>query len=285
MKTLIKITLFSVLFCATSWLFSPTVQAQTAGDLLIAPTRVVFEGRARFHAISFSNRGTERALFRISFVEMSMDENGKVTQLEKPDKNFKSASRLIRYAPRQLTVPPGGVQIVRLSLRKPNNLGEGEYRSHIYFRAIPPESSGRAVGADKALEKGALSFRLIPVFGVTIPVIVRHGKLAAKGGMSDLTYTPSNAEKPAKLVFTLERSGGRSLFGDLVATYHPKGGSPLVIGEINRLAVYTPNDKRRVTMTLRVPDGVKLGTGKLNLVYRETQKAGGKIIAQGNLDF
>ncbi len=69
-----------------------------------------------------------------------------------------------------------------------------------------------------------------------------------------------------------------------MATYHPKGGSPLVVGEINRLAVYTPNSKRRVTMTLRVPNGVKLGTGKLNLVYRESPKAGGKIIAQGDLD-
>ena len=283
MKKFIKITLFSVLFCATSWLFSPTVHAQT-GNLLIAPTRVVFEGRTRFHAITFSNRGTESALFRVTIVDMSMDENGDMKRIENPDKNFKSAARLIRYAPRQITIPAGGVQVVRLSLRKPNNLEEGEYRSHVYFRAIPSESTGRVVGAGGAREPGGLSFRLTPVFGVTIPIIVRHGKLAAKGGMSDLSYTPANGEKPAKLGITLERSGDRSLFGDLVATYHPKGGSPLVVGEINRLAVYTPNNKRRVTMTLRVPDGVTLGTGKLNLAYRETQKAGGKIIAQGDLD-
>ena len=283
MKNFIKTTLFSALFCATSWSFAPTVQA--AGDLLVAPTRVVFEGRTRFQVITISNRGTESAVFRVSIVDMSMDENGKMKRIKKPDKNSKSASRLIRYAPRQITVPPGGAQIVRISLRKPKNLGEGEYRSHIYFRAVPPEGAGRTVSAGKVLEKGALSIQLTPVFGVTIPIIVRHGKLAAKGGVSDLTYTPSNGDNPPKLGFTLERSGERSLFGNLVATYNPKGGSALVVGEIGRLAVYTPYNKRHVTMTLRVPDGVKLGTGKLNLVYRETQKAGGKIIAQGNLDF
>lgn len=282
MKNFIKITLFSALFCATSWSFAPTVQA--AGDLLVAPTRIVFEGRTRFQVITVSNRGTESAVFRISLVEMSMDENGEMKRVEKPGKDSKLASRLIRYAPRQITIPPGGAQIVRLSLRKPNNLAEGEYRSHIYFRAIPPEGTGRTVSTGTALEKGALSFRLTPVFGVTIPVLVRHGKLAAKGGVSDLTYTSSNGDAPPKLVFTLERNGERSLFGDLVTTYQPQGGSTVIVGEINRLAVYAPYNKRRVTMILRVPDGVELGTGKLNLVYRELQKAGGKIIAQGDLN-
>lgn len=282
MKNFIKIALFSVLFYATSWLFTPTVQA--AGDLLVAPTRIVFEGRTRFQAITFSNRGNESAVFRISLVDMAMDENGEVKEIDSKDKLSNSASRLIRYAPRQITIPAGGVQIVRLSLRKPNNLEEGEYRSHLYFRAIPSEAKGRDVNPDKKLEKDALSFQLTPVFGLTIPVIVRHGKLAAKGGVADLTYTPSKGEKPAELGFTLERDGKRSLFGDVVATYHPKSGSPLVVGEINRLAVYTPNDKRRVTMTLRVPDGVKLGNGKLNLVYRETQKTGGNLIAEGDIN-
>ena len=282
MKNFIKIALFSVLFSATSWLFTPTVQA--AGDLLVAPTRIVFEGRTRFQAITFSNRGNESAVFRISLVDMAMDENGEVKEIEGRDKISNSASRLIRYAPRQITIPAGGVQIVRLSLRKPNNLKEGEYRSHLYFRAIPPEGTGRTVDAGKKLEKGAISFQITPVFGLTVPIIVRHGKLAAKGGVADLTYTPSKGENPAKLGFTLERNGERSLFGDVVATYHPKSGSPLVVGEINRLAVYTPNDKRHVTMTLRVPDGVKLGTGKLNLAYRETQKTGGNLIAESDLD-
>ncbi len=283
MKNFIKIALFSALFCAMSWSFSPTVQAAT-GDLLVAPTRVVFEGRTRFHAITISNRGTEREVFRISIVDMAVDDNGKMKRIETPDKNSKTASRFIRYAPRQITIPPGGTQVVRLSLRKPNNLKEGEYRSHVYFRAVPPEGTGRSVGAGKGLEQGALSFQLTPVFGVTIPVIVRHGKLAAKGGVSNLTYTPANGDTSPQFVFTLERNGDRSLFGDLVATYHPTGGSPLVVGEINRLAVYTPNNKRRVTMNLRVPDGVKLGTGRLNLVYRETPNAGGQVIAQGDLD-
>ena len=235
-------------------------------------------------AITFSNRGTEKALFRVTLVDLSMDENGEMKTIEKPDKNFKSAARLIRYAPRQITVPPGGVQVVRLSLRKPNNLVEGEYRSHIYFRAIPPESTGRVAGAGEGVGAGGLSIELIPIFGLTIPVIVRHGKLAAEGGVSGLSYTPPNGEKPAKLGITIERSGERSLFGNLVATFHPKGGSPLVVGELNRLAVYSPNNKRRVTMTLRVPDGVTLATGKLNVAYREIPKAGGKIIAQGDLD-
>ena len=40
---------------------------------------------------------------------------------------------MIRYAPRRVTVPPGGSQQIRILLRRPRDLEPGEYRSHLWI--------------------------------------------------------------------------------------------------------------------------------------------------------
>lgn len=270
----------AVIATGLSCAWSRDALAQGAGDLVVTPTRIVFEDRTRSAQVTLANRGSATATFRISLIDMFMDENGEMREAQSGE--VQSAESLVRYAPRQIDIAPGAHQVVRLSLRKPADLPDGEYRSHMFFHAVPSESAGRSVTDETALDKNELRIQLIPIYGVTIPVIVRQGALSLSAGLTDTVHLPASGDLPERLEITLTREGDRSVFGDLVAAYRPAdGGEEIIVGRISRLAVYTPNAKRHVTITLQVPDGVTLKPGgKLHVTYRATEDEGGQLLAE-----
>ena len=61
-------------------------------------------------------------------------------------------------------------------------------------------------------------------------------------------------------------------------------GGDVVVGQIMRLAVYTPNTARTVEMVLRTPEGVDLANGSLSVAYRATEEEGGALYGEQKLD-
>lgn len=258
--------------------FGPlAVQAQGAGDLVVSPTRVVLEGRTRSAQLGLVNKGSGTATYRISVINMHMSEDGSMTEVAKPVDGQQFADSLFRYSPRQVTLEPGASQAIRLLLRKPKDLPDGEYRSHIMMRAVP-DAAGQSV---ESTGEGA-TVRLIPVFGIAVPIIIRHGNVEYDMSLSDISFVPASEQNPLpKIRFNLNRSGNRSSYGDLTATL-TAGGKEVVLSEIFRLAVYTPNASRTVEMSLRVPDGVKLSGNTLKVTYKTTSDEGAKLLAEGS---
>lgn len=256
--------------------FAPLGADPGPGDLLVAPTRVVFEGRDRNAELTLVNTGPVPATYRISFVERRMDELGGIREISPaeaaPDEP--PSSGMIRYFPRQVLLEPQVAQTVRLQLRKPEGLAEGEYRSHLLFRAVPdaePENDGRAAAG--------IAIELKAIFGVSVPVIVRHGECAAEARLSGLELAPRQEGSLPALGFRLERSGNASLFGNLTATLKPRGGKAVVVGAANGVALYTPNLARRGALSLRLPPAVPLA-GELRLTYTSPS---GEILAESLL--
>ncbi len=251
------------------------VAAQAAGDLIVAPTRVVFEGRDRAAQLSLVNKGSATSTYRISVVNMRMQPDGNLVEIAQPDPGQEFADKLFRYSPRQVTLEPGASQAIRLLLRKPADLAEGEYRSHLMMRAVP-DNQGQSV---EVPTQGA-AVTLIPIFGIAIPVIVRHGELDYGMSIKDLGYSAPDADNPLpRATFMLERSGNRSSFGDLTASVSIDG-KDVVLSQIMRLAVYTPNTSRAVEMRLRVPDGVNLSGKDLIVRYAKTADEGGEVLGE-----
>ena len=145
--------------------------------------------------------------------------------------------------------------------------------------------AGRSVTDETALQENELRIQLIPIYGVTIPVIVRQGTLSLSAAVTETVHLPATGDLPERLEINLTRQGERSAFGDVVATYQAAGGAEkIVVGRISRLAVYTPNDARRVMMTLQVPDGVNLTPGgTLTVSYRATEDEGGQVLAEQSI--
>ena len=257
--------------------------AQGIGDLAVAPTRIILEGRARTAQVSLLNKGSIPATYRISIINMQMTESGEYRRVEETGVDGGYADSLVRYAPRQVELAPGTSQTVRIILRKPGGLKDGEYRSHILFQAVPDPTAGQSV--EVTTREEGLSIRLIVVPAITIPLIVRHGTLEATASLSNLQLAGATPDAPPSLAFRINRGGDRSVFGDISIAYRPPGGKEeYIIGEINQLAVYTPNAHRSVTMPLRVPEHVTLAGGRIAVQYRARDDDGkGEILATTQL--
>ena len=251
------------------------------GDLLVAPTRIVLEGRQRTAEVTLVNTGSARATYRISFVNLRMNELGGTSEIEasgaRPGEQF--ADQLVRYSPRQVTLEPQVAQTVRMQLRLPADLPPGEYRSHLLFRAIPPVEAAKG----PAEGDSEFSVQLTAIYGISIPVIVRHGETSATATLSDLELVASDpAESAPTLRFRIHRTGDRSLYGNLTATYYPPGGQPVVVGMANGVAIYTPNPTRSAGIQLHVPPGIALRKGRIHLAFTRQEK-GNETIAEADL--
>ncbi len=240
------------------------------GDLLVAPTRIILDGR-KGTEIVLNNLGDEPATYRISVEFRRMMPDGNLEDVAEPSAQEKAAADMIVYAPRRVTLAPNQPQSIRLAARPPQGLADGEYRVHLLFRAIPP---ARPVTPASAQKVEGLQFKLIPVYGVTIPVIVRLGNLEAKAGIANVAL--GNKEGKRAVELDLSRSGSRSTFGE-VRVLKPGVKDPIAVQRA--VAVYTEIDKRH--MSVPVSDSYKGEVaGPVTVQYVETFSDGAKVIAE-----
>lgn len=252
---------------APALLLAPSAQAGV-GDLLVAPTRVVLNG-SRGTEIILSNIGDDVATYRVSAELRRMTPQGKLTEVEAPNDQEKAAQEMILFAPRKVTLPPNQPQAIRLSARAPEGLPDGEYRVHMLFRAIP---APQPVTAAKKVD--GIAFQLRPIYGVTIPVIVRLGNLEAKAALSNVRKVV-DGEKQAISV-DISRSGNRSTFGEIRVL---KAGIEKPIAMAAGIAVYTEIGQRSVTVPID-PAQLANATGQVTIRYVEPTDTGPVTIAE-----
>lgn len=261
----------AAIFLALTPLFGLAAPASAGvGDLLVAPTRIVLDGRKGAEVI-LNNIGDEPATYRVSVEFRRMTEDGQLEDVAEPSAADKAAQDMIVYAPRRVTLAPHEPQSIRIAARPPQGLPDGEYRVHLLFRAIPPATPVAPASSEPV--KG-VHFQLTPVYGVTIPVIVRLGNLSATAGISDVHL----AEKDGNRVVSLElsRSGQRSTFGELRVL---KAGVKEPLAIQRAVAVYTEIGKRRVDIPLN-PAFKSDFSGPVTVQYLETYDDGSHMIAE-----
>ena len=252
-------------------------------DLMVAPTRIVFDKNQRAAQLELINSGAETATYRISIVNRRMSETGEFSAIDRPAPGEQFAGDLLRYSPRQVVLAPGAGQVVRVMLRKPAGLAAGEYRSHLIFEKIAAVKGSTSIETQDA-PTGEVSVQLTMLAGLSIPVIVRHGETAAKVTLAGLELLKPVAGQAAMLAFVMQRSGNRSVYGDLGATFTPQGGVTQEVGKAGGVAVYTPNPLRRVKLELKPPSGLALARGTLRVTFRDRPEAGGKLLAEAAIE-
>jgi hypothetical protein len=244
------------------------VDTLAQGNLLITPRRVVFEGNRRSFDLSLSNTGQDTSTYSISLIQIRMTENGGFEQITEPDPGQKFADKYIRFIPRSVTLGPNESQTVKVQVQKSNDIEPGEYRSHFYFRAEPkptPLGEKEKSGEDTT----AISIKITPIFGITIPVIIRIGESNTKVSLTDLELSLLNDTIPT-IKFTFNRSGNMSVFGDITVDHISTQGKITRVGIANGVAVYTPNTVRKFQLNLNRVAGVDFKTGTLRVVYSTT---------------
>ena len=252
-------------------------------DLSLYLTRIVMEKNQRAAQVELMNNGTAPETYRINLVNRRMGETGEFIAIEAPGPGDQFADPLLRYSPKQVTVQPGTSQTVRILLRKPADLATGEYRSHLQFDRVADAAGASSVEQVRTPGDNGIGVVITALVGASIPVIVRQGDTQASATLSDLALLPAAGDTAPALSFVINRSGNRSLYGDLTVRFTPKGGQPVDLAKAGALAVYVPNALRRARMALQVPAGTTLAGGSLSLSYRERAEAGGKMMAEASL--
>ncbi len=153
-------------------------------ELMLHPTRLVFDKNQRAAQIELINNGSTPATYRISLVNRRMLENGQFEAADMPAPGEQFADPMLRYSPRQITLQPGGAQTVRVMLRKPAELAEGEYRSHLQFELLPEVEGANSIES-RAGGKD-IGVVLNTLVGASVPVIVRQGATNATVRLSGL---------------------------------------------------------------------------------------------------
>lgn len=250
-------------------------------DLMLNPTRVVFEKNQRAAQVDLINNGSDSATYRISLVNMRMSEAGNLATVSAPLAGEQFADSMLVFSPRQVTLAPGTAQTVRVMVRRPAGMAPGEYRSHLYFERLP-NATGQNSVESAATADGKIGIVLNVLVGASIPVIVRQGESDATAALSHLALQDGAGAQPA-LALQLERSGNYSVYGDLAVNFAPKGGSEVEVGRAGGIAVYPPNPARSARIALAAPKGVALAHGVLHVTYRERPDAGGKLLAESSL--
>jgi hypothetical protein len=251
------------------------------GDLVISPTCVMFEGNKQKEELNLVNMGKDSAIYSISFVQYNMKEDGNYVIIEKPDSGQMFADPYLRVFPRKVTLAPGESQVIMLQCRRKPNMLAGEYRSHLYFRS---EQNYKPLGMNNsARDTTQISVQLIPVFGISIPVIIRSGIVDVSATLTDLKLE-NRQDTIQCLNITINRIGNVSIDGCIIIKYITTQGLSYEIGTVKNVRVYTNINKRNIVVKLNNTSGKKLTNGKLKVQFVSSDEKKVVVYAEGAMD-
>jgi P pilus assembly chaperone PapD len=248
---------------------SLTAPLMAQGDLMIFPKRITFHGtQNRVQNINLSNIGKDTASYKLSYKQIKMDADGKFISIEEPELNQHFASPYLRFYPRIVTLAPNESQTVKIQLIKTNELQQGEYRSHLYFRALPKNKVLRNEVPSNKLE--GLSIRIKPVFGISIPTIITRGETTVVVSLSNLAVKKLENDTIFSLDFN--RSGNASCYGEIKVNHISPEGTTTSVATVKGFAVYSPGDLRRTKIKLSNIKNTDYTKGQLQVIYSQQDK-------------
>ncbi|MFT3703171.1 MAG: hypothetical protein QM802_12410 [Agriterribacter sp.] len=271
--------LICIFFVALLLQFIIPQYAHSQGNLLLMPRRVVFEGSKKYEELNLANTGKDTARYVISLMHLRMKEDGSFEEINEPGPGENFADKFIRFFPRSVVLGPDESQVIKIQLNRTSELTPGEYRSHIYFRAIPNQAP---LGEATPSKDSTISVKLIPVFGISIPVIIRVGETDMQVSLSDPKVEIAE-DTIHVLNMTFNRNGNMSVYGDLAVNYISNEGKTISAGVIKGIAVYTPNQLRRFKLNLENHPGIDYRTGRLHIKYTTSTETQSTTLAETDL--
>ncbi|MBU3994080.1 MAG: hypothetical protein KKA12_16255 [Alphaproteobacteria bacterium] len=253
------------------------------GDINLYPKRIVIDGRQRIATVGLYNKTAATGDYQIAVNDMVMMPDGQIVALDQvadPDARarVRIASPMLRWSPRRVTLRGNEAQTIRIMARTPPDLPPGEYRSHfVAISAPPPEDVGFSIDqAAKGPSGSNIGVKIVPRFGISIPIILRVGETTLTSGMRDpAIVTLENGARAMSL--TIIRTGTRSSFGDIAVT---AAGVAKPVAIAKGVGVYTEVDARNVMLQFDPetdPRFLRSGA-KLTITYTDDDFEPGKVL-------
>ncbi len=249
-----------------------SIESIGQGNLLITPKRIVFDGTRRSEELNLVNIGKDTSTYVVSFVQNRMTENGTFEAIVQPDSGQYFADKYLRFFPRTVTLAPNEAQSVKVQVTKSNELVQGEYRSHLYFRSVPKETP---LGEKEAAKDSGISVRIVPVFGISVPMIIRMGQNTTSVTLTEMALQFQDTLPILNVTFN--RQGNMSVYGDIMVEHISVSGKITKAGIVKGMAIYSPNRLRRFAITLDKTANIDYNEGKLRVKYIDQSPKANKI--------
>jgi len=243
------------------FIFLTCLSLSAWADLLVSPTRIVFGERDRVKEVILINTGNEKRSYRVEWSEKTVSTTGNYINLNDGLPEF-ALSPFVRFSPRQVTLQPGERQVVKLLVRKNNQMKMDEYRSHLRFFALPIER-------DPAPEQrvDGIELKLDVLTSYTIPVIYRTINPQPEINL-EAVEVRQNSSASADILVTVSKQSTTSITGSLFAYINDREtGKKVRIGELNSVTMFHESDQ--VTFRVKWQEFEKYNTysGLLELEY------------------
>jgi hypothetical protein len=254
-----KKTIQSVIIIVLAF-YSQAVSGQ--GGLIILPKRLVFEGNKRSAKLSIANTTADTVKYAISVIEMKMMADGSFIEVKKSDSGQSYASDHLRIYPKTVSLGPNDWQTISVQLSNASKLPQGEHRSHIRFTPLATEN----IAPQPKSTSNLIKVKIIPVFAITAPVIIRIGENNTRAHFTNVSFT-YDADSIPVLNATINRAGNMSTYGNISVIHISPEGFETHVAYLKGLAVYVPNSTRNLSLNLDKKVGVNFSVGSLRVVY------------------
>ncbi|NCC03323.1 MAG: molecular chaperone [Proteobacteria bacterium] len=254
--------------------------ARNAG-LLVSPTRVVMQNGKRFATVTVRNNGDATGRYKVELVDTIMNEEGGIKIREDGSKDEFSAIDMITLSPRSMTLKPDANQNVRILVRSGEDIPDGEYKSHLQIRMTDSNAEPKTEGPTDKGVGIALQTKMITV----IPIIIRKGETSYKVSMDDVKLLPPDttekSEPKVKVLFGF--SGNRSVLADVKVVHTAANGKETQLAFFRGVAIYRGVSKRSQIVPLKVPAGLDIHKGKLQVSFVSQEDEGSQVLASKDL--
>ncbi len=210
-------------------------------DILITPTRVVFEDRDRFAVVTLVNSGDKVMSYKMDWRFFKMKETGPAyTPVDGAITEFDLSKHII-FSPKRVTLAPGASQKVRLALRRPETIPDGDYHIHLGFASVREELSSEVTSS--TMPRAGATVRVN--VGYTIPVILRAGKVEVSANIERISLSRNQNNGLLIVKVPVVRSGAAYSVLGHIFVYHIDGnGNEERVGEISNAHIFPEVNKR-----------------------------------------
>ena len=242
-------------------------------SLLITPLQVVIEGRDRFATVTLVNNSNEEKTYRLLWQQFQQME-GKggyigIDRLGEFDMVEPEGTRYLKdfavFSPRQVTLQPQEKQLIRVAVRRPAELADGEYKSHLKFQVLAqsrPPIENPNLGPNEI----SLGARLNASF--SIPVVYRVGDYNIDVDIQAPSFNVTPKTGNMVVNVPVNRAGTHGVIGHIDVFHAPNGGSEELIGSLGNANLFPEITTRNFTVPTSV-SGIQPGT--LRIVFKKAE--------------
>lgn len=240
--------------------------SNAAADLLISPLQVVMEGRDRSTEIVLVNTGSSKNTYRLEWLQLEQATLSGGYQEEKETAAQTHLQDIAVFTPRQIVLLPREKQTIRIAVRRPADLADGEYKTHLTFKLVSSEeilSPDAAVLADDEFSAAA---KVLSSY--SIPIIYRVGAYDCQVKLGNPKFSTHESTGNVVITIPMQREGIHGVVGSAEMYFKPQGGEEALVSEVGNINFFPEITEREVKF---YPYVTGMPPGEMRIVYKKAE--------------